>query len=125
MPDAGEQIRRNENTDYERSDAALMPLLLVAIAIVVLLGAAPIIIRAGFPETRGDLDRRLRMEPPPPRQQTDPRADLQAYLMEQRSLLNSWGWVDQAKGVAREPISLAMQRLARQGIDGFPKQASK
>jgi hypothetical protein len=118
-----EQSGRNENTDYERSDASLTGLLLVAIVLTVLLGVAPLIIRAGFPATRGDVDRRLNIAPPAPRLQTNPRADLDAYLDEQQSLLNSYGWVDRDKGIAREPVTMAIQRLARDGIDGFPKQA--
>jgi len=121
MPDAAD-IQRNENTDYERSDASLTGLLLVAIVLTVLLGVAPLIIRAGFPTTRGDVDRRLAIAPPAPRLQTNPRADLDAYLAEQQSLLNSYGWVDRGKGIAREPVAIAMQRLARDGIDGFPKR---
>jgi hypothetical protein len=120
MPDAAE-IKRNANTDYERSDASLTALLLVAIVLTVLLGLAPVIIRVGFPATRGDVERRLGMAPPPPHLQTNPRADLDTYLAEQQSLLNSYAWVDRDKGIAREPIAAAMQRLARDGIDGFPK----
>lgn len=110
----------NPEVDYERSDVALRPLLVIALALIVLLGSAPFIIRAGFSSTAHDVDRRLSVLPPAPRLQTHPRRHLEAYLSRERTLLNSYGWVDRTRGIARVPIILEMQRLAGQGIRGFP-----
>jgi hypothetical protein len=110
----------NSDVDYERSDVALRPLLIVALALVVLLGSAPLIILAGYSSTAHDVDRRLRVLPPAPRLQTHPRVYLDAYLRREQALLDSYGWVDRAGGVARVPIAVEMQRLAEQGIPGFP-----
>lgn len=111
----------NPDIDYERRDPPLRPLLLIALALVVLLGAGPLIILVGFPSGRQDVDRRLTVLPPAPRLQTHAREDLEAYMSRERELLDSYGWVDRARGTAHVPIAVEMQRLARQGIPGFPQ----
>ncbi|MFZ0500217.1 MAG: hypothetical protein WAM52_13870 [Steroidobacteraceae bacterium] len=111
----------NPEIDYERRDLALRPLLFIALALVGLLGAGPLIVLVGFPSARHDVDRRLTVLPPVPRLQTHPRAHLEAYLSRERELLDSYGWVDRAHGIARVPITVEMQRLAWQGIPGFPQ----
>ena len=73
-----------------------------------------------FPRTRGDVDRHLSITPPEPRLQTDPEADLGAYVRKEQHLLDSYGWADRAHGIAHVPVQIAMQRLARTGIPGFP-----
>ena len=113
---------RNPNTAYERADVRLLPLLVVAIGVVVLLGVAPLLIRALWPGTRGDVDRHLAIQPPAPRLQTSPPTDLAAYLAREQALLDSYGWVDRGKGIAREPIAAAIQQLVHGGIDGLTKQ---
>jgi hypothetical protein len=111
----------NPEIDYERSDVALRPLLYVAIALLILLGSAPLIILAGYSSTAHDVDRRLSVLPPAPRLQTHPREYLEAYLRRERRLLDSYGWVDRAGGVAHVPIAVEMQQLAQRGIPGFPR----
>jgi hypothetical protein len=110
----------NPEVDYERTDVALRPLLVVALALIVLLGSAPFIILAGFSSTAHDVDRRLSVLPPPPRLQTHPRRHLEAYVNRERRLLDTYGWVDRPRGIARVPIIVEMQRLAGEGIPGFP-----
>lgn len=111
----------NPEVDYERSDVPLRPLLIIAFALVILLGSAPFIILLGFSSTANDVDRRLMVLPPEPRLQTHPRVHLDEYLSREQALLDSYGWVDRAGGIARVPITVAMQRLAQQGIAGFPQ----
>jgi hypothetical protein len=53
-----------------------------------------------------------RAEPPAPRLQTDPVADLQDLRAEERRLLDGYGWVDRAQGTVRIPIARAMELLA-------------
>jgi hypothetical protein len=67
------------------------------------------------------VDRHLSITLPEPRLQTDPAADLAAYVRKERHLLDSYGWVDREHGIARVPIEIAMQQLARRGIPGFPR----
>jgi hypothetical protein len=53
-----------------------------------------------------------RAEPPAPRLQTDPIADLQDLRAEERRLLDGYGWVDRVQGTVRIPIARAMELLA-------------
>lgn len=54
--------------------------------------------------------------PPEPRLQPKPENDLQQYLREERSELNSYGWVDRQNGVVHIPIDRAMKLLLKQGL---------
>lgn len=54
--------------------------------------------------------------PPEPRLQPKPENDLQNYLEDQHTELNSYGWVDRSQGVVRIPIERAMQLLLQQGL---------
>ncbi len=55
-------------------------------------------------------------EPPAPRIQASPAADLQDLRAHEDSELQSYGWIDKQKGVVRIPIERAMELVARQGI---------
>ena len=125
MADVERTIPRNPETDYERRDLPLVAYAAAAIGLILLLGIAPIAIRIGYPTVRDDVDRRLAVVPPAPRLQTSPPQDLAAYLAEQKALLDSYGWIDREKGIAREPIGAAMKRLVRDGSDGFPSRAAQ
>jgi hypothetical protein len=57
-----------------------------------------------------------RQLPPGPRLQTDPYRDLQEILGAENAILESYGWVDQEAGIARIPISRAMELLAERGL---------
>jgi hypothetical protein len=48
--------------------------------------------------------------------QIDPVGDWKAYKAEQDELLNSYGWVSKATGVARIPIERAIDIIAEQGL---------
>ena len=124
MAESSESPLRNLDTDYERRDVPLRIYAIAAIGLTVLLAVAPLVVRLGYPETGGDVNRQLTITPPEPRLQTNPPDDLAAYLAEQRALLGSYGWVDRDKGIAREPIDEAMKRLVREGTEGFPKQTA-
>jgi hypothetical protein len=58
---------------------------------------------------------------PAPRLQSNPAADLLAFEKQERSQLNSYGWVDKQKGIVRIPIDEAMRRIAAQGIPDWPR----
>jgi len=120
MPESG-GVRRNPDVDYERTDLSLRAIAIVALGILLLLDVAPLIISGAFPRVRGDVDRHLSITPPGPRLQTDPEADLGAYVRKEQHLLDSYGWVDRERGIAHIPIEVAMERLARTGIPGFPQ----
>ncbi|HEX3843676.1 MAG TPA: hypothetical protein VHV80_04895 [Steroidobacteraceae bacterium] len=120
MPESG-GVRRNPEVDYERTDLSLTAIAMIALGILLLLVVAPLTMIGAFPRARGDVDRHLSITPPEPRLQTDPAADLAAYVRKERHLLDSYGWVDREHGIARVPIEIAMQQLARTGIPGFPR----
>lgn len=120
MPESG-GVRRNPEVDYERTDLSLRAIAIVALGILLLLGVAPLIMIGAFPRVRGDVDRHLSITPPDPRLQTDPEADLGAYVRKEQHLLDSYGWTDRERGIAHIPIEVAMERLARTGIPGFPQ----
>ena len=123
MPESG-GARRNPEVDYERTDLSLSVIAIIAIGILLLLGVTPLIMIGAFPLARGDVDRHVSITPPQPRLQTDPEADLAAYVRKERHLLDSYGWSDRGRGIAHIPIGIAMQRLARTGIPGFPQASS-
>jgi hypothetical protein len=58
----------------------------------------------------------VRTEPPAPRLQPDPRADLLALRAQEDAVLNNYAWVDKGRGVVRVPIERAMQILAERGL---------
>ncbi len=50
--------------------------------------------------------------PPEPRLQTNPEADYARFLAEEDSVLQSYGWVAKAMGIARIPIDTAIAIVA-------------
>jgi hypothetical protein len=70
------------------------------------------------------VDRRLPTPPPrypAPRLQTDPAADMRAFLAAELKRLNSGGWDDKSKGTGHIPIDDAMRLIAASGIKDWPK----
>ena len=63
----------------------------------------------------------MTVEPPQPRLQTDPSEDLAQFLADEDKRLNTYYWIDKKKGIVHIPIEQAMQELAEEGIDGFPR----
>ncbi|MDX1644193.1 MAG: hypothetical protein R3244_07545 [Thermoanaerobaculia bacterium] len=57
-------------------------------------------------------------EPPSPRLQVQPAEDLRALRAEERAVLESYGWVDEAAGTARVPIDRAMELLLEMHPEG-------
>jgi hypothetical protein len=60
-------------------------------------------------------------QPPQPRLETAPRLDLQAMHEAEDTILNSYAWVDQSKGVVRIPIAKAIDLLAQRGLPARPQ----
>ena len=57
---------------------------------------------------------------PAPALQSDPQTDLQAYKFRAEQDLDSYGWIDQAHGVVRIPITRAMSLLLNRGFPVRP-----
>ncbi|HMI82719.1 MAG TPA: hypothetical protein VK550_01435 [Polyangiaceae bacterium] len=54
--------------------------------------------------------------PPGPRLQSAPPRDMDELRAQDRDALTTYGWVDQAGGVARIPVERAMSILAERGL---------
>jgi hypothetical protein len=53
---------------------------------------------------------------PEPRLQIAPPEEYQAQVRREMDILNSYGWVDREKGIARIPIDLAIEIAAQRGV---------
>ena len=51
-----------------------------------------------------------------PALQVNPASDLERLQESQRTILNSYGWVDQGKGIVHIPIDEAMKRVLANGL---------
>lgn len=58
-----------------------------------------------------------------PRLVTNEPAVLAAYRAQEDDLLNSYGWVEKDKGIARMPVAEAMKIVAERGLSRFPAPA--
>jgi hypothetical protein len=58
--------------------------------------------------------------PPGPRLQTTPPRDMNELRAQDREALTTYGWVDQAGGVARIPVDRAMSILVEKGLRAAP-----
>ena len=57
---------------------------------------------------------------PEPRLQSNPRQEMQRFLAAEQAELKTYGWIDKAHGIVRIPIDVAMDKVARSGIPGWP-----
>jgi hypothetical protein len=108
-------------TEYERSDWSIGPVAMVYAGILALLVICAFVLIAAYPTSLPDVDRSLRIEPPGPRLQTNPAADLERFRADEQRKLDTYTWVDREKGTVRIPIREAMKKLVGTGIPGFPK----
>jgi hypothetical protein len=58
--------------------------------------------------------------PPAPRLQVNPARDIAELRLAEDRILDGYGWVDPAKGIARIPIERAMAILAEKGLPPRP-----
>jgi hypothetical protein len=121
MAEHEERIEDNPDTAYEQSDWPLRTIFLILAATFVLLVISPFVMIAAFPTTPSDVSRTLTVEPPQPRLQTNPSADLAQFSADEDERLNSYYWIDKEKGIVHIPIEQAMKEIADEGIDGFPR----
>jgi len=66
----------------------------------------------------------LPKEPPEPRLQVRPAADLQKVRLSEQEILNSYAWIDEKGGIVRIPIGRAMDHLAERGLPARPQPSS-
>jgi hypothetical protein len=107
--------------DYERSDADPRLIGALALGVAVFLVATPYALLAVYPRAA-----RLsplpagQPQPPAPRLQVDPKADLDRLRAEERERLSTYGWADRERRIARIPVERAMELLAERGLAGWP-----
>ncbi len=58
----------------------------------------------------------LPSQPPEPRLQVTPAADLATVHQREDALLNTYGWVDAKSGLVRIPVDRAIEVLAERGL---------
>ena len=58
-------------------------------------------------------------EPPEPRLQANPQADMRTMREREETVLNHYGWVDPNRGVVRIPIDRALDMVAERGLPQF------
>lgn len=108
----------------ERSDADARLLGALAVDVAVFLFAAPFLVWAIYPTAPrlGHIPADF-SQPPQPRLQTMPKADLERLRAAEDQQLSSFGWVDRDKQIARIPIEEAMKLLQKRGMNGWPSSA--
>lgn len=67
---------------------------------------------------------KIQREFPEPRLEDNERTELAPFRYQEEQTLNSSGWVDQNAGVARIPITKAMELIAQQGLPTVPQTGS-
>ena len=63
--------------------------------------------------------------PPLPRLQQQPENEAYNYRLEQRGLLNSYGWQSREQGTVRIPIAEAMRLTVERGLPSRPQDAAQ
>lgn len=121
MAHAEAKQARNEKTAFEPTDWDVAPVAAIYVGILLLLVISCLVLILAYPHSLPDASRALRINPPGPRLQTHPQADLQRFRAEEDRRLNGYYWIDKQKGIVHVPIGQAMRKLAQTGIDGFPK----
>ena len=123
MAEWRERIEANPRTAYEPSDWPVGKVGLIALGTLVFLVVAPLVLVWAFPDAVSDAGRALTIDPPGPRLQTSPSADLARFRAGEEKRLDSYYWIDRRTGTVHIPIGRAMQKLAHDGIPGFPAGA--
>jgi hypothetical protein len=111
---------------YERRDANIPALLKIALALFVTIALAMVSMDGMFhyfaksqqlgPPASPFEKEDVRVLPPQPRLQVQPKVDLKTYCESQLKDLNSYGWVDEHNGVVRVPVDRAMDLILSRGL---------
>lgn len=123
MTDRDERIVTNPGTAIERSDVDVKLIGIVALGVVLFVSLAPFILTRIYHRALGDVRRTLDIHPPAPMLQLNPPADLAKFRAREDDQLDSYGWVDRAKGIVHIPIEQAMKDVAARGLPDFAKAA--
>jgi hypothetical protein len=111
----------NSDVDFERSDMSVALIAVLAVTILAFVGLTPFVLTRIYRPALSDADRQLTIDPPAPKLQLDPPADLATLNAHEATQLAAYGWVDRATGIAHIPLGRAMQDIATRGIPDFPR----
>lgn len=110
-----------QRPDYERSDVRARLVALLAAGGAVFLLATPFVLAALYPQALHQAGVGVLPQPPPPRLQINPSAELSVLRRAESERLSSVGWVDRTQGRAHIPISRALALIAERGLPGWQK----
>ncbi len=110
--------------EFEKSDLSPRLALRLAAGGVLLMAGSALLVLWLRPDAVGDRDLHEALIPmEPPSLQVDPRHDMKRFKEEEKRDLARYGWIDREKGMVQIPIEAAMDRIARDGIPGWPDKA--
>ena len=73
---------------------------------------------------RGEVQKQIKNTFPDPRLEENERQEINQFRLGEEEVLNSYGWVDQPKGVVHIPIERAMELTAQRGLPTRPPAAA-
>ncbi|MEP6918815.1 MAG: hypothetical protein ABJC89_24460 [Acidobacteriota bacterium] len=116
----------NDGVEHEHSDVNIRAILSFAVGLFVTVAVCAVIIKVMFVVMLRQADQRdpvlsplarpAGQSPPDPVLVTDEPAALAKFRAQEAKTLESYGWVDQAGGVARVPIAEAKKLLLQHGL---------
>ncbi len=123
----GERVREigPAGRGHEENDVHLRPLIISGVSMAAIAGLSLLAMWWLFGyftarQVRLETDLHPLLEtrqlPPEPRLQVLPQLDLRAILTNERSILDSYGWVDRQAGIVRMPIERAIELLTERGL---------
>lgn len=107
--------------NFERSDADPRLINALALGVFLFLVSVPFVVLMSYPaaDRLGRIPENL-PQPPGPRLQVVPKADLDRLRDGEDRELTTFGWIDRDKQIARIPIEGAMKLLGERGLPGWP-----
>ena len=121
VAEAAEHQQHESRPAFEPTDWALWPVAAVYVGVAALLIISCVVLMVAYPNAVPDVPRKLSIDPPGPRLETDPRSDLRQFRAEEEKRLNTYYWINKQKGIVHIPIEQAIKKLAATGVPGFPK----
>jgi hypothetical protein len=119
------------NGGYERQDAHIASVwkfigglfVLIGISLLLMLGLFRFLYQSDVKSTPAPTPMEAqRVLPPTPRLQVTTSTDLAGLRRKEDELLTKYGWVDKSAGVARIPVTRAMDLLVERGLPQPKKQ---
>jgi hypothetical protein len=111
-----------QSPDYERSDVGTRALALLAAGGALFLLVTPLALAAIYPQALNQPRVGVLRQPPPPRLQIDPAADLAALRQAETARLSGYGWVERTQGTVHIPVGRALALTLERGLPDWRKQ---